>query len=426
MLLKSIFSRKEEKKNEEKKEIVLDNIEEWLINDNKDFIEGLEKNIEESYGKVDEKLSDLRESNNIFKRAQIHPDVHKKLKKAAETNKSDIEKSIDDFIGSFSIPKEKDFGTALQFCETVSKKMGELGKKNQKAFIIVNEALRKDTKNIRKSLGSFEEEVLQLWETLKEEHEKVSNIEEVKNLSKELKEKIDREPKIDKEIKSLESALGFQEQKIHRAKKDLEEIKNGKEMSKLSKKKKEIENFKEKRKKLEERLINEMAMFEKAFKKIKYYRGDSKSNPIKGYLESPVDTLAQKNGLKKFKDFIGYIKNDIEENSFKLSDKTRKKALTGVERVESGVLDWTLNEYNELSDKIEKLSDSIDKSKVLVNQKEKKEEYNDWHNSYKTTKNKIKNLKKEKKNIRRIIKNKKRLLENKIKKLSDYNAKVVI
>jgi len=414
MLFKRLFSKKKEPE-QEALEIKLEEVEEWLRKENLGFMENLEKEINQGFGILEERFSGMRQSFEDFRAVEIHPEVMERLKKAAQTNKTVIEKSLQNFIESFSIPQEKDFKSAYNFCENVSGKIAELGKKNRRGFLIVSEAMREDTKNLKKGVGDFEEELLKLWSTLKEKGKRVNSIEEAVNLSKSIKSKIDRRPKIEKEIKNLEDALDFQNQKMKKARKELDEFGKNKEMIKLKEMEREKEELQSKKSKVEERIVEEILRFEKAFKKI-YHGNKSKVND---YMESPLETLMEQDGLKKFKEIISSVKNSIQKNEFDLSEKVRDKTILEIERVESGVLDWILKEHKDLTDKISDLSKKIEKNKAVAEREAIEKDYDVWKQAVSITEKKIMDLRREAEGIRSKIDSERELLERKLKIFSD-------
>ncbi|MCK4634363.1 MAG: hypothetical protein KAT37_00640 [Candidatus Aenigmarchaeota archaeon] len=420
MLFKKLFSKKEEKPLEI--ELKLEEIEEWVRKENRKFMEDLEGDIGENYVILEEKLEKLREFLKLFRQAEIHPDVIERLKKAAQTNKLMIESSMENFIESFSIPKEKDFKSAQNFCRDVSVKIAELGKKNRRGFLIVTEAL-KDTKDLTKSIGELEGKTLELWKTLKEKGKRINDIEETINLGKSVISDIERKPEIEKNIQSLESGLDFQRQKMEKAKKEAEEFKDSKEMSKLKKMEKSLEDLKTKRSRMEDRIIQEMSNFEKAFKKIGYSEIE-KSKAINRYMENPVDAIVEPKGLDKFRELAFFVKDGIKKNRFELSDKAKDKALLGIERVESGVLDWALKEHKEITAKISESERKIRKNKIIEEKKEKEKEYEDWNQTITKTKKRIKDLKEEREEIGKKIESQRKMLGKKLKSLSEKEVKI--
>jgi len=235
------------------------------------------------------------------------------------------------------------------------------------------------------------------------------------NLSKSIKSKIDRRPKIEKEIKNLEDALDFQNQKMKKARKELDEFGKNKEMIKLKEMEREKEELQSKKSKVEERIVEEILRFEKAFKKI-YHGNKSKVND---YMESPLETLMEQDGLKKFKEIISSVKNSIQKNEFDLSEKVRDKTILEIERVESGVLDWILKEHKDLTDKISDLSKKIEKNKAVAEREAIEKDYDVWKQAVSITEKKIMDLRREAEGIRSKIDSERELLERKLKIFSD-------
>ncbi|UCG94949.1 MAG: hypothetical protein JSV92_02755 [archaeon] len=421
MLFKSLFSKKQDQQPDT--ELKLDEAEDWIRNENQNFVTETEERIGESYEKLGGKFSSLEEALSAFKQAEIHPEVIERLKKAAKTNKIMIEKNLQSFIEFFSIPVSRDFKSANQFFQSVSGKMGELGKKNRRGLLIVREALP-ETKDITRSLSELESEILEFGKMLSEKGTRIRDVEESISLARELKASIKRGPEIEKEIRSLESGLGFQKEKMEKAGKEAQEYEKSREMKKLKETRKDLEDQENKKKKLEERIIHEMANFEKALKKVEYHTKDKKSKAIKKYMENPLEALFEPDGLKKFKELVSYLKEAVRKDDFGLSEKAREKALLGIERVESGVLDWTLKEHGDLEAKISGLKRKIKRNKAPAGKKEKEKERVDWEQAIKNTHQRISDLRKENQGLGSKIEGQRKKLEEKLTDLSYREIKI--
>jgi len=420
MIFKSIFSRKKDNKPEEIDfELKLDEVREWIENENRPFVKELEEDIKRNYENLEEKLLGLKESFSAFKRSTVDPEVMEKLKKAAKTNKITIENDMDSFLNSLSIPNEENFFTAYDFCLNASKDIKELGKRNRKRFIIVGEALREDTKNMTKSIGRFETGLLEMWEKLKEKEDRVRGAKEILTLVKGIRSDIKRGPEIEEEIKKMESAVGFQEQKERKAKKELDETRNSRAMKNLEKIREKSTELRKKRKELEERIHQEMSNFEKSFKKISHEKGLE----LMPYVENPVESLTQEDGLSKLKKSSETIKDAMED--LKLTGKSREKLETGLERLNSGVIEWIVKEHSNVSNEIEKMEKKLEEPKIVLEEREKKENYENWRQAMETTKKKIEDLKKEKKGLSSKISSKRKKLENKLAEVSGKKPKVI-
>lgn len=422
MFLKSLFSKKRQ---EEEKEMEPEEVKEWIRNENRVFTAETESLIGESYGRLGEKLLNLQQELRNFRQSDIHPDVLERLKRAARTNKLMIEKNLQLFIDSISVPEKKDLKVAEQFWQFASGRIAELGKKNGRGLVIVREALHEDTRNLTASLGEFESEVADFGRILAEKGPRLKEVEEIVMLTGELKSKMNRGPEIKKEIHNLESGLQLQEQKLRGAMEKVDRQEQSTEMKRLEKTKKSLNEFEKKKKQLEDRMIQEMANFEKALKKVEYHTEEKKSKAIRKYMEEPVDSLLKPDGLKLFKELVSYLKEAVRNEDFGLSEKARGKALLGIGRVESGVMDWTLKEYEDLEDKISQLKRKINNNKAPEKKREEEEEKESWEKAIKNTKKRIEDLKEEEKGLDKKIKDIRSLLEKKIEKVSEKKVRVI-
>lgn len=413
----SFLSRKKE--GAKPMELGLDEVEGWLRKENSDFIAFLESEIKEFYKRLDGKISGLRNEFHRFRESQVNPEAVEKLRRAAQTNKLIIEKSMVVFLGSVSPPADSSFAAARKFSESLASKIAEIGKKNRRCFLIVREALNDSTRGLMHSIGELEKENLELLKMLDEKGGKVVDTERIIELAKSLKADIERSPVLEKETKSLEGGVDFQKQKVDSLKREVENLGGGREMQKLRESESEIRELESKRKEVDERIKKEMSNFEKALKKISHgSRGKLASN----YIENPAEALDEPEGLKKFRSLLPALKEAADRGE--ISGKVREKALLGLERAESGVLDWALKERKDLESKLSDCRKKMEKNSVVREKREKEKEAENWNQTIEKTKKRITDLRKEKDLLARRTEDEKKELEKRLKSLSGKEVKV--
>jgi len=410
MFFKSLFSKKKEQP--EKIKLSLEEVGDWIKKENKSFFEELSREISEYYRAVEDEFKDLTESFKIFKEAKVPSETFERLRKAAETNKKIIEKDIEKFIDSFSIPDKTDFNTAFNFSGLTSRKIVELGKKNNRGFNILTDAMMEETKNFKKSIGGLEREVFEMNKFLMGKSQRVKDIENVGKMSKEILSLIRESKEKEKKIKKMKDAISSQLKKKKDMESEIEKLKSSKELSELKKNKEALDNLKSREEELKNEVIHEVSKLEKAFKKISYQSGKSTMNR---YIENPLDFIKDKNGLNDFKNILSDVKNIIHGGNCKLSEKVKKKTLEEIERINSGVLDRILNEYNEVSSQISQLSEKVSKSEILKRIESKKEELEKLEEKILTAEKSLDMLKED---VTEEIESKKHELIRKIKDLS--------
>jgi len=409
MFFKSLFSKKKEQP--EKIKISLEEVGDWIKKENKSFFEELNREISEYYKVIEDEFKALKESFKIFKEAKVPSETFERLRKAAETNKKIIEKDIEKFIDSFSIPDKIDFNTAFNFSGITSRKIVELGKKNNRGFQIVTDAMMEETKKFKKSIGGLEREVFEMNKFLMEKSQRVKDIENVGKMSKEILSLIGESKEKEKKIKEMKDTISSQLKKKKEMEREIEKLKNSKELSELKKNKEALDNLKSREEELKNEIIHEVLKFEKAFKKISYQSGKSTMSRC---IENPFSSLKEI-GLDKFKSILSDVKNVIHGGDCKLSEKVKRKTLEEIERVNSGVLDRILNEYNKASSQVSQLSEKLSKSEILKKIESKKEELEKLEEKILTDEKSLDRLKED---VTEEIESKKHELIRKIKDLS--------
>jgi len=402
MFFKKLFSKEDRVIGVE-----INNIEKWLKEENEEFIKTFEFEVSQAYKSLQNRLLDLKSSLHELKNKEI-PDVSEKLKRAAKTSKAEIEKDMEILFNSIRFPESSDYSSAFEFYNSVHKKIMNFGKKNKKNFIILGEALR-DTRKLKKSLSDFEEELISLGEIVLYKGRKMREIENIVNLSKAIEKDKKRLEELRSKLKNLNSALEFQKDKLRETERKIEEIKESKDMKKFMKLRDAIKSYERKKSEIENRIFYEVQHFEKAFKKI-----SSKQKVEMKYINSPLETLLEDSELKKFKEFLSSLKPLVMRGEFGLSEKVKEKFLSGVERVETGVLDWHIKEYREIKKKLNELEKKESKIGVTEEKVKREEEEKMWKQTIKATKEKIKEVENKIKELDKKIDSDIKTLEKKL------------
>ncbi len=269
------------------------------------------------------------------------------------------------------------------------------------------------------SIGELEKENLELLKMLRDKGRKVEETDKALELVRNLKADIERGPALEKEIHSLEGGIDFQRQKMETARREAGSLGSGREMQKMKEIEDELKDLEKKKKEVDERIASEMSNFEKALRKIGHG-----NKLVAVYLENPLEALAEAEGLKKFKGLMPLIKESMDKGE--LSGKVKEKAVLGLERVESGVLDWVMKEKGELDSRIEEYKKKMEKNTTAQEKKEKEKEAEDWNQTIAKTRKRIQDLRKENDALAKKIEDEKKELEKKLKNVSGKEVKVTL
>lgn len=416
--LRNLFS--EEKEEKEKVKVKLRDVESWLQSENKEFYKNLESEIQKNYNSFDQDLKNLEEKFSKFKEAEIDPEVIKMIKKAANTNKKNIEKNLQFFIKSISIPSSTDHENAYSFCKEVSSRLKEFARKSEKGLGILSRVLKDETKDLRAGLTGLEGTLNNFMVYLNKKKKTIKKIKESKDLTKEIKTWINEKQDSKQRLKKLKKKLKNKKQKTSNIKKEIEKINQSKELSKFKNLLNQKNKAKEKLNKLKERELQEISYLEKAFKKLSHRETGERSEQIKKYLDSSR-TLTKKDS-KELKELMDFLEENLEK--LDLSTKRKNKALKGIKRIRSGTLDDLIEEYEKTKEKISDLKSKINSSTVLEKKNKKQQQYKEQKRETDELEQKIKDLKT--KIQQTNLEEKIQTLEDKLEDLTKKEVKIVV
>ncbi|MCD6477480.1 MAG: hypothetical protein J7K87_00570 [Candidatus Aenigmarchaeota archaeon] len=418
MLFKSLFSRKKEV---ETVKVRIEEVETFVKKENEYFLNELEDKIREKYKDIEEKLGEFESSFETFENLKVPEETFERLKKSAETAKKIVESNIEKFIDSFSIPEEATFTQAKKFRQAASEKIADLGNKVGRSLGILRMAMGDELKPLTRSVGNLEKSVIELHKLLKENENKVNDIEEAISLGKSIVSKKKKLQDVIKRIQDKEELLGSKESAMKKLKKDIEDFEKSKDLLLFKEMERKMKDLELKKRETENKIVQEISYFEKAFKKIGYYGTSKDLAIIKILLDSPLNIIPE--GSEKLKKILPVVIKQTQ--NLNLPDKIKKKVLKGAERINSGILDNLLEEHKRLTSEIENLSKKIKTSSVIKKKKSLEDEYKKFPEEISSIRKSIEELKDEKEYLLDEIEFERGSLKNKLDKLSGENVIVI-
>ncbi|MCD6368160.1 MAG: hypothetical protein J7L45_03685 [Candidatus Aenigmarchaeota archaeon] len=412
MFFKSLFSKKKVK---EEVSIPLNDVEKWMLEEKKEFIGNVEREIRDHYDKIEKDIRAIEESLKEFEVSEMDQNAPERIRIMAKTSKSLFEENLKRFIDSVNIPKEYDFYTAQKFCRELISKINDLGKKSVKITGLLKIAIGESMVDLMKKIDELEEDVTNMQNFLIGKEKTFEEIKEIKHLVGDSRSKKSKVTEIDKAIERLVDELRIREEKLRDIQRKIDEFNESTEMKRHEEIKKELDTLKSKRKTIENKILTDISHLEKIFKKMEHYLEGRIKKMLKKYIEFPLGVID--NGTKDLMELIKIAEEEIKRKNF--SEKIIKKAKIGIDNVKSGKLDDLISEHKKLSSKIDWLLKEMNSMEVEKKKRTIEKDLEKAVSEKTSLEERIKKLKEDKSSLKDEIDDQIEEIENKLKSITD-------
>ena len=332
-----------------------------------------------------------------------------------DNRKSYVQKVII-FLNEINLPNEIE--EILKFCDNYERTLNEFSKNTIRNYQILQQFFGEKVNAVSKNIANIDKLIRQAEKIIKDSRIEKTN--ELKNKLKEMQEEIKRKKDAEEKI-SLEKAEQKKIDKnlirIENKRKENEEGPRHKKLISLIEKKKEA--GKEIRE-IEKEPLHSFSIINDALKKYERISLDSKL--IKKYLENPLKTLEEDNGLKII-EIISNMKESLINDKIELKQEKKDKTIQECSRITKNYFESFLRKLNELNKRLNELDLEINKDTIVKEIEALKEELRKEKIKENETKNKIEKMTRELKEI--DIDEMKKELELKINKEMDENVKII-
>lgn len=330
--------RKGEPDETEEREIIEKNIP--LENIYEDVDKMLSENVKSSVGRAEKSRDEIFDGYNIIK------DAAKKMESTYFEKKDKTYTRInmikDTWLKKLLLNVDKppkmdkiNLEALKGFISDVNVFIGSVTMTDPRQNYILSNYFKKDMKRIVSALSDMRKNVETLEGLIRDgepirisgDMEKLVN--DMISAKSEKKEKEIKIAKIGKQIEEMEALTKERE-------KNIEDMKNGVEMSRLISLERSIKDLEKEASEIKIRLSEELSIMNRPLKKIKYSSDDSESRIIGEYLSSPVDSCLASGGEGKVENIIRIVSKYADDKDIGISEKDAKKIATFAEKIKNG------------------------------------------------------------------------------------------
>jgi hypothetical protein len=354
--LKNIFTKKEI----EKEEIALNELENWFNEKTNAVFNDLSKKIESMKLNINHEIQKCYENIEELKKGELkNPKIPIRAKQAMEGNRDAYIKRIKIFLNNIDLDI-KAHGALADFCDNFSKELDTLAKSTMKSYQILQEFLANESSNIAMNIRNLDNSMKELKSIMK--NSKIKNIENLKNQIPDLKNQINNKGSLQEELNNKNNnAEDFKKSKtnlegeIKTFEKSDEYINFKNLLNKKYSTEKEIEEHKD-------TLLHSFSILEKAFKKFSRIVFEDE-RLVKKYIERPIKTLIEDKELVIMK-ILGNLEKNLSENKLELEEKKKQRALIEVKRLDKGFFLNFLKKFNELDNDLEEINKELENNEI--------------------------------------------------------------
>ncbi len=328
--IKNIFAKKELP--EEK--ISLDELDSWLEQRAKPVFEGIDAQINEIIGRINNEKSEAGEKLKILEAAQLqNPKIPERVKIIMQGNREAFIRKTSFFFSNINLDHSS-YGELIEKCNTISKEVDIFGKSTAKSYHILNEFFAREAEKVAASIKAVENCSNGLASAIN--GSKIKSIESAKSNISGLKNKIKLKESYSSQLERDKTALQSNKSRKTEIEKKIDELKSGHGYKNYEKLLEEKEKAGIKIKEIENGMFHGFSVLEKALKKYAKIAFEDE-NLILEYLESPIAALVKDDELKILK-ILGNLKISIESDKLGLEEKKKEKSIEKISGLDRAYL----------------------------------------------------------------------------------------
>jgi len=354
--IKKLF--KEEEITEEK--INFSELSNWLDNKEKPLLDNLKNEVNKVIKEIESEKEKLFDNIKKLKNAKLqNPNIPNRVKTIMEGNRSAFIKKVSHVFENIGL-KYSDFEEIKDKSKELEKTIHSLGKGTARSYQILNEFFAREVSSIAINIKNIENKAKGIRES--NYYNKISSINEIKHYFSELNGKMQSKERLLGELKSEKSNLENSKEESSEIKRKIKGIKSGEEYKNFEELLRGKENLEKGIKNIENMLFHDFSVLERALKKYSKVSFENEKL-IEGYLKNFIKALDEDNELIIVKAVIG-LRKAIEENKLGLDNKKSKKVLSKTKELDKEYFSSSQSKYKEIKEKLGKVTADIRNSKT--------------------------------------------------------------
>lgn len=352
-----LLKRFSSKKQEEVKQIKLDQLEAWIDSWSKKKLETTNTELSNIRQRLTEEKKRLTENIEKLKEAELrNPKIPERAKQIMEGNRTAYLQKVTMFLGQFNLPEQ--FDSILEYCNTFDKNLEQLGKNTIKNYQILLEFFRDEVSPVSANIKHAHDLIEKVKKLV--EDAGIHKANEVKNKVKEVQQKIKRKQELENTLKQAKEELQKESKGIEEKENKIKELEEGsayKNFINLLNEKKVVEQDIQTMEKQ-----SSFSVIEAALKKYERLTLDDKL--VRRYLDNPLKALVDDKELK-IVEVLDKMKESMIKGELELKEKKQNKILRELEKLSKNYFEGFLSRYNELHKKLQTIKSDIKKVQVV-------------------------------------------------------------
>ena len=357
--LKKIF-KNEEQEVKKVKEIILQNMEEWLNEKSKPLMEEVWQQTEEVLMKVNEEIQRARINVEILENAKLqNPNIPFKAKQYMEGNRKAYIRAVNSFLGHMEI-NNKEYFYLLDFCKQFDELISDLNKGTFRSYTILQEFFANETNKIAHNLKNFDNLFKGLKSALNDDNMVAVNRarEKIQSLIAKTKQKIN----IDVDLKNAEADLKLANEEKDSIMVEIEKFNKSDEHSnflKLSedRKSKAAAFYSD-----ENQILQSFSVLERALRKYSHIAFEHEEVAL-DYLKHPIETLANDKNLVILEIWKN-LEKLLQEDKLQVDDRKKEKSIEEIKKLNKEFIGQFLKKYFSFKAEMKEIDNKIKASGV--------------------------------------------------------------
>jgi hypothetical protein len=345
-------------KKREKIGITLDKLEDWFEKQTNSSSEDIENKISQINENLKNEINKTIENIENLKNAKLkNEQISTKEKQYMQGNRDFYIKRVSIFVNSIVIPKDN----VLKCLEKIHTDINAVSKSTAKAYQILQHFFSDETYKIAQNIKSIDSHFKQLKDIL--QNKEISMSKEVKEEIKNLKNTIEKEIKLKKEIKVVESKIKEFEQKKKQIISKLTNKEQGEDFQNYHKLKVDEYKINEQLNEIKDELFHYFSSIEHTLKKhIKINLEDEEL--LNKYLKDPLSALVKDSKLE-IQNILRKITENIDTDKIEIKLKKKEKTLKTIENITEKKLNSFLMAQKDFLSELKNINEKTAKYTII-------------------------------------------------------------
>ncbi len=352
----------------DKKELQINELDNWLKNKTEPILERINEKIKKYYFEIKQKQEKINADLVLLNSAVNKEKVNERVLQIVLDNKANYIKQINSFLLKIALPSNFDYRSAATWCLNFEQELDNLAKSSVKSYYKTQHLFSNEVEVIARGIALLDIIFKKLKKELGDNKNIINLIEITYTKIGELEEEISKNGKIQTQLKEEKEEYVRMEERKLALENSLTVLRKSKEYIDLNKLIKEKEGLVTQIKQEKDKFEQPFADLRKALEKFKRMT-ISDEQLIQSYIFSPIKALKGDPELRIIK-VLEQMGRIVEKGQIELKDKKRQKTLKQITTANKEYLDSFLQRYNQLKSNKEIIEEKISANNIIKKEQE--------------------------------------------------------